>query len=207
MGGLLSLLGWVALGLGVVVLFRRLPQLGLTTRGHAVALIVGGLLVVGVGSRIPGSAAQNPNAGDSSQATAQAPTTAPAPTPTAKPTSTPTPTPTPTAATPPPTQKPVVVVATAKPAAPPPPPPPPAFNYCGAPSNPWHYNFCGGSLVSNPPNPTFCNYFGCIASFWTEDIPNDGYVIQCVDGTYSLSGGESGSCSHHGGNSRPLNAP
>jgi hypothetical protein len=85
--------------------------------------------------------------------------------------------------------------------------PPPAFNYCGAPANPWHYNFCGGNLVSNPPNPTFCNYFGCIASFWTEDIPNDGYVMQCVDGTYSLSGGESGSCSHHGGNSRPLNAP
>jgi hypothetical protein len=110
-----------------------------------------------------------------------------------------------------PTPQPVAVAPkatvrpTQKPA--PPPPAPPAFNYCGAPANPWHYNFCGGNLVYNPPNPTFCNYFVCIASFWTEDIPNDGYVMQCVDGTYSLSGGESGSCSHHGGNSRALNAP
>jgi hypothetical protein len=104
-------------------------------------------------------------------------------------------------ATPAPTQKPVVVAATAKPTAP---PPPPAFNYCGAPANPWHYNFCGGNVIYSPPNPTFCSYFACIASFWVEDIPNDGYVMQCMDGTYSLSGGESGSCSHHGGNSRQL---
>jgi hypothetical protein len=124
MGGLLLLLGWVVVGLGVVVLFRRLPQLGLATRGHAAALIVGGLMVVGVGARIPGSAAQNPNTGDTSQATAQTTTAAATLTPTAQPTATPTPTPTPTATTPPPTQKPVVVAATAKPTAPPPPPPP-----------------------------------------------------------------------------------
>jgi hypothetical protein len=119
------------------------------------------------------------------------------------------PTPTPTIATPAPTQKAVVVVATPKPTvrATAPPPPPPAFNYCGAPANPWHYNFCGGSNIYNPPNPTFCNYFACIASFWNEDIPNDGFVIQCADGTFSLSGGERGSCSSHGGNSRPLYAP
>src|SRR2546425_4057569 len=117
MGGLLSLLGWVILGLGVVVLFRRLPQFGLTTRSHALALIVGGLLVVGVGARIPGSAGQNPSTGDTSQATAQTPTAAPTSTPKAMPTPTPTPTPIPTVATPPPTQKPVVAAPTVRPTA------------------------------------------------------------------------------------------
>jgi hypothetical protein len=219
MGGLLSLLGWIVLGLGVVVLFRRLPQFGLTARGHALALIVGGLLVLGVGARIPGSASQGPSNGDTRQAIAQTPTTPPTQTQMPKMTVTPvpTPSPTPTVATPPPTQKPVVVLATAAPTAratappppppPPSPPPPPAFDYCGAPSNPWHYNFCGGNPVYSPPS-TFCNYFDCIASFWTEDIPGDGYVIQCMDGKFSLSGGEAGGvCSYHGGPSRPLDTP
>jgi hypothetical protein len=84
----------------------------------------------------------------------------------------------------------------------------PGNNLCGAPPNPWGYNFCGGNLIYNPPNPTFCSYFNCIASFWTEDRPNDGYVIQCVDSRFSLSGGEAGSpCSSHGGPSRTLYAP
>lgn len=115
----------------------------------------------------------------------------------------PTPSPTP-APTPAPTLKPVVVPAAPKASAPPPAPP---FNYCGAPANPWHYNFCGGSVIQPPPS-NFCSYFNCIASFWTEDRPNDGYVIQCVDGRFSLSGGEAGSpCSSHGGPSRTLYAP
>jgi hypothetical protein len=121
-------------------------------------------------------------------------------------TATPVPTASPTPApTPVPTLKPVVV-------APPPQPvrtapPPPAFNYCGAPANPWHYNFCGGSVIQPPPS-NFCSYFNCITSFWTEDRPNDGYVIQCVDGRFSLSGGEAGSpCSSHGGPSRTLYTP
>jgi len=125
--------------------------------------------------------------------------------PSATATVTPSPTGTPTVA---PTKAAVVVVATPKPTTrpttPPPPPPPPAFNYCGAPSNPWHYSFCGGNLISSPPS-NFCNYFGCIASFWHEDIPNDGYVVQCADRTFSLSGGESGGvCNYHGGPLRPL---
>lgn len=86
------------------------------------------------------------------------------------------------------------------------PAPPSAFNYCGAPSNPWHYNFCCGTLIS-APNPSFCQYFTCIKSFWIEDIPNDGYVVQCQDSMFSLSGGESGACSYHGGELRPLYAP
>lgn len=143
-----------------------------------------------------------------SSASALASTTTASPTP--APTATPTPSPVPTLAP--------TVNATAKPAptapprptataphAPPPPPPtgPPVANTCGAPANPWGYNFCGGSLIYSPPS-NFCSYFACIASFWTEDIPGDGYVAQCADGTYSLSGGERGACSYHGGVARNL---
>jgi len=119
--------------------------------------------------------------------------------PSARVTQTPSPTATPTAV---PTAAPVVVVPTAKPTAapPPPPPPPPPFNYCGAPANPWHYNFCAGNLIYSPPS-SFCSYFACIPSFWKS---TNGYVDQCVDGMYSHSGGRQGACSSHGGESRPL---
>jgi hypothetical protein len=83
---------------------------------------------------------------------------------------------------------------------PPPPPPPPPTNTCGAPSNPWGYNFCGGSLIYSPPS-NFCSYFNCIPSFWKSTA---GYVDECHDGTYSHSGGRSGACSYHGGELRPL---
>ena len=102
-----------------------------------------------------------------------------------------TPTPTPTALAPPP--------LTTTPAPPSAPPPPPSKNLCGAPSNPWGYNFCGGATIFSPPN-TFCQYFSCIDNFWN----GRGYVIQCSDGMYSKSGGIRGSCSYHGGNLRPL---
>jgi hypothetical protein len=79
--------------------------------------------------------------------------------------------------------------------------PPVAASTCGAPSNPWGYNFCGrGSYISSPPS-SFCSYFDCIPSFWES---TNGYVMQCDDGMYSHSGGRSGSCSHHGGNNRAL---
>ncbi len=126
----------------------------------------------------------------------QATLTANAPTSTATlvPTATPTPKPTPalTKPTPTPTPKPK-----------PKPTPKPSCNAVNG--NPWCYNFDsnGGSLITNPPS-NFCDYFNCIASFWAPDDPDGGYVVQCVDGTFSQSGGESGSCSHHGGNSRPL---
>lgn len=61
-----------------------------------------------------------------------------------------------------------------------------------APPNPWGYTFDGGSLIFSPPS-NFCDYFNCIASFWN----GTGYVVQCVDGTFSLSGGRSGVCSSH----------
>ena len=117
-------------------------------------------------------------------------TAAPTVPPTAPPTPPPTTAaPTPAPATPAPTQAPAR--ATAAPA-----------NTCGAAANPWGYTFCGGSFISSPP-ANFCSYFNCIASFWN----GVGYVMQCADATFSKSGGRSGSCSSHGGNSRALYAP
>ena len=128
-----------------------------------------------------------------------APTQAPTPTPTLAPT--PEPTPVPVPPTPAPTAPPPTARPTPAPTAPPPPPPPTqAANLCGAPSNPYGYNFCGGSYLYNPA-ADICSYIDCIASFWTS---TNGYVDQCVDGTFSHSGGRSGACSHHGGESRPL---
>jgi hypothetical protein len=85
---------------------------------------------------------------------------------------------------------------------PPPQPPPQPASTCGAPANPWGYNFCGGNTIALPA-PEFCNYFNCIANFWN----GRGYVMQCADGAFSKSGGVQGSCSYHGGNSRPLYGP
>ena len=83
------------------------------------------------------------------------------------------------------------------------PPPSPQQGTCGAPANPWRYNFCDsnfGKYIHSPPS-NFCVYFSCIASFW--QFPN-GYVTECVDGRYSHSGGISGACSSHGGEWRAL---
>lgn len=121
--------------------------------------------------------------------TTQAQVIAPTTTHTTKPTQVPTPTriPTPTP-TPAPTQ-------------PPAPTPRPTTNPCpnAVNENPWCYDFNQGSFIYNPP-ANFCSYFACIASFWN----GRGYVEECQDGDYSKSGGIQGSCSHHGGNLRPL---
>ena len=69
----------------------------------------------------------------------------------------------------------------------------------GVNGNPWGYDFVRGSTIKTPPS-TFCHYFHCIANF----THGKGYVVECHDATYSLSGGISGSCSHHKGNWRIL---
>jgi hypothetical protein len=75
-------------------------------------------------------------------------------------------------------------------------------NLCGAPANPWGYNFCGrGTTIALPPS-NFCSFFNCIASF----TGGRGYVTECRDGSFSKSGGISGSCSGHGGSGRTLYA-
>jgi len=125
-------------------------------------------------------------------------TSLPTDTPTATPTHmaivhpTPQPTPIPTHALQP-TQKPTQ-----------PPPKPTSAPACQAVNNnPWCYNFSPGSLIYNPPQ-AFCNYFNCIPSFWGADDPDGGHVVECQDGMFSQSGGESGACSYHGGMMRPL---
>jgi hypothetical protein len=142
------------------------------------------------GSLLPPPAAQ-PEGTSADRHAPAAGLAAPAPSP-------PSPTPSPTLASP--TPPPPTTQA-------PPPPPPPAptttkpktVNLCGAPANPWNYNFCGGSTISSPPED-FCSYFECIDNFWN----GRGYVIQCKDNMFSKSGGISGSCSYHSGNRRAL---
>ena len=105
----------------------------------------------------------------------------------------------------PPTANPVASALPPSTPTPAPAPPPTAasvVNLCGAPSNPWNYNFCGGNTIT-APDPAICSYFHCIASFWN----GTGYVVQCMDGTFSKSGGHTGVCSTHGGFGRNLYSP
>lgn len=187
--------------LGLVLLWTRQPQWSLTARwltsGTVVVLaaifIALGATAAPQGPNPPGQTPTPAIGGDTPPSTADATPTATfaptaTPTPTPHPTSTPTATPTPPPPPPPPTAPPTAA------------PTPPPVNLCGAPSNPWNYNFCGGGLIYSP-DPSFCNYFQCIPSFWQS---TNGYVDQCNDGMYSHSGGRSGACSYHGGEKRPL---
>jgi hypothetical protein len=74
----------------------------------------------------------------------------------------------------------------------------------------WRYAFAhirrslvAAGPVTPPPSPappsgaSFCNSHACIANF---DNGN-GYIVQCNDGMWSHSGGLSGACSYHGGES------
>jgi hypothetical protein len=126
---------------------------------------------------------------ESSAPVVAAPSTAPSPTPRQAPSPKAQPSPSPS-----------TLAAQPAPAAP---PPPAAQNTCGAPANPWGYNFCGGNLIYSPPS-NFCSVFNCIPNFWKSTT---GYVDQCNDGTYSHSGGRQGACSYHGGEKRPLYSP
>jgi hypothetical protein len=161
----------------------------------------GPLLLLGLAAMVGAAACGSPQVSspaDVASSISAQPTTAPpvataVPTPAVAP-PTVAPTPRPTVA---PTARPTAA-PTAKPTAAPTAPP---RNLCGAPPNPWNYNFSGGGTISSPPG-NFCDYFNCIASFWTS---TNGYVEECMDGTYSHSGGRSGSCSSHGGNLRSLN--
>lgn len=53
----------------------------------------------------------------------------------------------------------------------------------------------GPGSYSHAADALFCSTHSCIDNF-----PNGtGYVVQCVDGEWSHSGGKSGACSDHGG--------
>jgi hypothetical protein len=72
-------------------------------------------------------------------------------------------------------------------------------SYCGAPGNPWGYNFCGGEPITDP-DASFCDVFDCVKNF----EKGKGYVVQCNDGVFSKSGGRGGSCVQHAGEKRML---
>jgi hypothetical protein len=97
--------------------------------------------------------------------------------------------------------------ATAPPPAPAPTavaPSPAPVSTCGAPPNPWGYNFCGGNLISSPPQD-FCSVFPCVAHFWDQKKPD--HVVECSDGTYAEDSRGAGSCLSHNGEMRPLYGP
>ncbi len=207
--------GGVLFGVGVLLvvvlaangwgLRTRLPMFGSDSRGAAgIAWVVLILLVVGsTAVALPPTRPANLTASAVAtptpiQETFPSPRPSPkaappAPKPSPKPSPKPTPTPSPVASPSP--------AAPASPSPPPPPPPPPP-DTCGAPSNPWGYNFCSGNLIYSP-DPGFCGVFSCIGTFDN----GKGYVVQCVDGMFSKSGGRSGVCSYHGGYQRDLYGP
>ena len=156
--------------------------------------VTGGVAVLVVISAIFSSNQPRTPNGSSTQVQA-ALTTTPTATPIAKPSPTPSPTP---ALIPKPAAVAPKIIAPQPTKAPA--PHPAAFNYCGAPANPWHYNFCGGSVIYAVPS-SFCTYFPCIPSFWKS---TNGYAEECVDGMYSHSGGRAGACSYHDGELRAV---
>jgi hypothetical protein len=87
-----------------------------------------------------------------------------------------------------------------KPPKPKPKPTPTPVSLCGAPSNPYGYNYCGRGPLIHHPKPDVCDYFRCIGNFWN----GVGYMIECNDGMVSMSGGRQGSCSYHEGNKRAV---
>lgn len=74
------------------------------------------------------------------------------------------------------------------------------LSLCGAPKNPYGYNYCGRGARIFDPKLDICSYFDCIPAFWD----GVGYMIECDDGMVSMSGGRPGSCSHHGGKNRTV---
>ena len=89
---------------------------------------------------------------------------------------------------------------TPAPAPPPLPPTTAAGELCGAPPNPMGYNLCGRGSQVYSPDPSTCSYFNCIGNFSN----GRGYMVQCNEGSYSMSGGRRGACSTHGGEGKPV---
>ncbi|RQX00180.1 hypothetical protein [Micromonospora globispora] len=65
---------------------------------------------------------------------------------------------------------------------------------CGAPANPYGYDYCGGFRIRQPAEG-ICDYFECAPNFWS----GRGYLVQCQDGMVSLTGGQAEPCAGHDG--------
>ncbi|WP_229399585.1 hypothetical protein [Micromonospora okii] len=70
---------------------------------------------------------------------------------------------------------------------------------CGAPTNPFGYDYCGGSRIRTP-DVRVCDFFDCGQDFWA----GRGYLVQCRDGSVSLTGGRAGVCAGHDGPRRTV---
>ncbi|PWU48554.1 hypothetical protein DLE60_34140, partial [Micromonospora globispora] len=73
-------------------------------------------------------------------------------------------------------------------------PSPSPGDLCGAPKNPYGYNYCGGSRIYAPAEDV-CSYFTCVDNFWD----GNGYMVLCNDGLVSRTGMGSQPCAGHGG--------
>ncbi|MEU7930821.1 hypothetical protein [Micromonospora echinofusca] len=65
---------------------------------------------------------------------------------------------------------------------------------CGAPANPMGYDFCGGERIRRPAVEV-CDWFDCVPEFWA----GRGHLVQCGDGSVSLTGGRRDACAAHDG--------
>lgn len=59
----------------------------------------------------------------------------------------------------------------------------------------WVLGLTAGGSSGGGDSASFCDTHDCIPSF----SGGSGSIVQCVDGTWSHSGGRPGACSHHGG--------
>jgi hypothetical protein len=196
---LLIAVGLVVAVLGIVGLARGpLPRLKLTSRAAAVGALLAGVASIGAGSALA-VAVLNPAPPPTTSPSVVAPATQTTP-PTVAPTTAPPPPTTAPATTRPPTTTAKKPATTRPPRSSAPPSTAKRVSLCGAPANPYGYNFCGRGGYVVDPKPEVCTYFDCIDNFWN----GQGHMEECQDGTYSMSGGRPGSCSHHGGNLRAV---
>ena len=68
--------------------------------------------------------------------------------------------------------------------------------------NPWGYNFGCCKKIFTPPSD-FCTWFTCVTTFYN----GEGFVVQCDDLQYSLTGGTHQVCAAHDGYKRTLLDP
>lgn len=71
---------------------------------------------------------------------------------------------------------------------------------CGAPANAYGFTFCATGARVYAPATEACLVFSCIDNF----SEGRGYLVMCVDGKVSMSGGLQGACSYHNGELREI---
>ncbi|WFE38614.1 hypothetical protein [Micromonospora sp. WMMD998] len=76
---------------------------------------------------------------------------------------------------------------------------PVAERRCGAPPNPFGYDYCGGDRIRKPAAGV-CDWFECVPGFWS----GRGWLVQCRDGTISRTGGQPDACADHRGMRRTV---